>query len=157
MHVIQIKKGTRSEIEAAKLSGLLLPGEPYLIEDEGRLGVGLASDSYSAMALEVPRLLSIVSGTSLSPNLDLYENYEITALATDIIINNPVGNLHDFHKLLFRIKDNGSAKQITWGSNFIAGGIDLPAETMDGKISHIGFIWSSAISKWMCIASLTEE
>lgn len=52
MHVIQIKRGTRAEVEAAKLSGDLLPGEPYLIIDEQRLGVGTGTGSYSSFLKE---------------------------------------------------------------------------------------------------------
>lgn len=47
---IQIKRGTRSQVEAAKTSGTLLQGEPYLITDENRLGVGTSASSYSSFA-----------------------------------------------------------------------------------------------------------
>ena len=49
-HTIQIKRGTRSQVEAAKTSGALLQGEPYLITDENRLGVGTSVNSYSSFA-----------------------------------------------------------------------------------------------------------
>lgn len=50
MHIIQIKVGTRAQIEAAKLAGELLPGEPYLVSDENRLAIGTGTNSYSAAA-----------------------------------------------------------------------------------------------------------
>lgn len=49
---IQIKRGTRSQVEAAKTSGTLLQGEPYLITDENRLGVGTSASSYSSFATQ---------------------------------------------------------------------------------------------------------
>ena len=48
MNTIQIKRGTRAQIEAAKTSGQLRDGEPYLITDENRLAVGVSSSGYSS-------------------------------------------------------------------------------------------------------------
>ena len=48
MHTIQIKRGTRAQIEAAKAAGLLKDGEPYLIADEDRLAIGASSSGYSS-------------------------------------------------------------------------------------------------------------
>lgn len=45
---IQIKRGTRAQIETAKAAGLLKDGEPYLITDEARLAVGNAPNGYSS-------------------------------------------------------------------------------------------------------------
>lgn len=50
VHTIQIKRGTRAQIEAAKAAGQLLDGEPYLITDENRLAVGVDSNGYSSFA-----------------------------------------------------------------------------------------------------------
>lgn len=50
VHTIQIKRGTRAQIEAAKAAGQLKDGEPYLIIDEDRLAVGVSSSGYSSFA-----------------------------------------------------------------------------------------------------------
>lgn len=50
VHTIQIKRGTRAQIEAAKAAGLLKDGEPYLIIDEDRLAVGVSPNGYSSFA-----------------------------------------------------------------------------------------------------------
>lgn len=50
VNTIQIKRGTRAQIEAAKAAGLLKDGEPYLIIDEDRLAVGTSSSGYSSFA-----------------------------------------------------------------------------------------------------------
>lgn len=49
-HTIQIKRGTRAQIEAAKAAGQLKDGEPYLITDENRIAVGVSSSGYSSFA-----------------------------------------------------------------------------------------------------------
>lgn len=48
VQTIQIKRGTRAQIEAAKVAGQLKDGEPYLITDENRLAVGVSSSGYSS-------------------------------------------------------------------------------------------------------------
>lgn len=50
VHTIQIKRGTRAQIEAAKAAGQLKDGEPYLITDENRIAVGVNSSGYSSFA-----------------------------------------------------------------------------------------------------------
>lgn len=47
--LIQVRTGTRAQLEAAKTAGTLAAGEPYLITDESRLAVGTAADEYAAM------------------------------------------------------------------------------------------------------------
>lgn len=50
IRTIQIKRGTRAQIEAAKAAGQLRDGEPYLITDENRIAVGVSSSGYSSFA-----------------------------------------------------------------------------------------------------------
>lgn len=48
VQTIQIKRGTRAQIEAAKVAGQLKDGEPYLIIDENRIAVGISPSGYSS-------------------------------------------------------------------------------------------------------------
>ena len=47
---VQIKRGTRAQLDAAAGAGQLHAGEEYLITDEGRLAVGTSSTTYQAAA-----------------------------------------------------------------------------------------------------------
>jgi hypothetical protein len=49
---IQIKQGTRGDLDTAAGASGLHQGEPYLITDEGRLAVGTGTGTYEAMAKE---------------------------------------------------------------------------------------------------------
>lgn len=44
------------------------------------------------------------------------------------------GTPTDFQKLLIRIKDNGTARAITWGASFEAKGVALPTTTVISKV-----------------------
>lgn len=47
MAKIQIKRGTRAQINSAASATGLLAGEPYLITDENRLAIGLSTTTYA--------------------------------------------------------------------------------------------------------------
>lgn len=87
MASIQVKRGTRAQLEAAKPASGLAEGEPYLITDEGRLAVGTAANAYSDAALksEVDAKLPLISGQSeINAALaddDVFAAYDTSATA----------------------------------------------------------------------------
>ena len=87
MASIQVKRGTRAQLEAAKPASGLAEGEPYLITDEGRLAVGTAANAYSDAALksEVDAKLPLISGQSeINDALaddDVFAAYDTSATA----------------------------------------------------------------------------
>jgi len=78
-------------------------------------------------------------------------------LAENLTINNPTGIPNDGQRLIIRIKDNGTARTITWGSNYQSVGATLPTTTTAGKITYIGLIYNSSASKWDCVAVATQS
>ncbi|MEN6304148.1 MAG: hypothetical protein ABFD96_15560, partial [Armatimonadia bacterium] len=50
-NTIKIKRGTRTQLNAAASASGLVQGEPYLITDENRLAVGLSATTYAEYAL----------------------------------------------------------------------------------------------------------
>lgn len=83
---------------------------------------------------------------------DLYIN--IPAIAQAFTIANVEGTPVDFQKLIFRIKDDGTGRAITWGAEYVAGGVALPTTTTAGKILHLGFMYdtANALNAWLLIA-----
>ena len=102
------------------------------------------------------RVYSTASTAAPSFSADSYEAVSITALATNITSFSVSGTPADFQKLLVRIKDNGTARTITWGSQFESKGVSLPTTTTSSKALTIGFLYDSATSKWGCIAASQE-
>jgi hypothetical protein len=66
------------------------------------------------------------------------------------------GTPNNGEMLLYRIKDNGTARAITWGASFQAMGAALPTTTVLSKILHVLFIWDSVASKWGCLSTAQE-
>lgn len=105
-----------------------------------------------------PRVTSITSSATPSINTDTTDMFIITALATNItsmssgLSGTPVSG----QKLIIRIKDNGTARTITWGSSFASRGATLPTTTVANKTHYIGFIYNEQTSTWDCVVETTE-
>ena len=103
-----------------------------------------------------PRVSSTTSGSSLTPTIASYDQYVYTALAANLTINAPTGTPVDGNKLLFRIKDNGTARTLTWDAIFRAIGVTLPTTTVASKTMYVGAVYNAAETKWDIIA-VTKE
>lgn len=105
-----------------------------------------------------PRVSTEASSATPTINTDNVDAHSITALATDItsMTTNLSGTPTNFQKLIIRIKDNGTARAITWGASFEAKGVALPTTTTISKVLTVGFIYDTVTSKWGCVASVTE-
>jgi len=105
------------------------------------------------------RVQSFVSDATPAIDVDSYDAVTITALATAItnMSTDMTGTPTNFQKLTFRIKDDGTNRAITWGTNFEAKGVSLPATTTASKVLTVGFIYDTVTSKWGCVASVLES
>lgn len=66
---LKVKRGTRSQLDAAASAGKLASGEPYLITDEARLAVGISGTEYAAMArLEETENITNIAGYEMDVN-----------------------------------------------------------------------------------------
>ena len=102
------------------------------------------------------RVWTAASDATPDVNSDDYDAVTITALAAAITDVNMSGTPTNFQKLIFRIKDNGTARAITWGSDFEDAGVALPTTTVISKLLTVGFIYNSVSGKWGCVASVSQ-
>jgi hypothetical protein len=62
--------------------------------------------------------------------------------------------------MLFRIKDNGSARSISWTTGaskaFRAIGVTLPTTTVINKTLYVGCVYNSTDSRWDAVAVSQE-
>jgi len=101
-----------------------------------------------------PRVDTTASTASLTINSDNDDMYTVTALAAAMTVNNPTGTPVEGQKLILRVKDNGTARALTWGTAFRAGtDVALPTTTVVSKTLYMGFIYNTADSKWDCLAT----
>ena len=79
----------------------------------------------------------------------------LTAQAVALTIASPTGGV-DGRKLTLRIKDNGTARSITWNAIFRAVGVTLPLTTVVNKMLYVGAIYNTADTKWD-VVSVAQE
>ena len=75
----------------------------------------------------------------------------VTAQAVALTLANPTGTIIDGKSLIIRIKDNGTARAITYDTQYRAIGVTLPSTTIISKTLYLGFIYNSTDTKWDCI------
>ena len=104
------------------------------------------------------RVTTITSSATPTINTDNCDVVTITALATAItsMTTNLSGTPDNFDKLIIRIKDNGTARAITWGASFEAMGVALPTTTVISKRLRVEFEYDTVTSKWGCVGSQQE-
>ena len=119
--------------------------------DQGHQGnQGAQGDSYN----DSGNVGTTESSATPSIDVDDYDMYRITALEDDITSVSISGTPFTGQKLIVQIKDDGTAREIAWGSSFEANGVDLPTTTTISKLLTVGFIYNG--SKWGCVA-VSEE
>ena len=80
----------------------------------------------------------------------------ITAQAVGLTLANPTGTFSEGQSLIIRIKDNGTARSIAYGTNFRAIGVTAPTTTVANKTTYIGCIYNSTDTKFDIVGVCTE-
>lgn len=101
--------------------------------------------------------------TTTSPfawNSDSYDQQSFSALANALTINADAGTPTDGQKAMFRFKDNGTARALTWttgtSNSFRAIGVTLPTTTVINKTVYVGCVYNVADSRWDAVAVAQE-
>lgn len=97
---------------------------------------------------------TIDTGSAL--DTDLCDIFVITAQAGALLFNNPGGTGATGKRLIIRIKDNGTARALTWASKFRALGNTLPTTTVVSKTLYLGFFYNGTDDKWDLVAKAQE-
>jgi len=107
-----------------------------------------------------PRVTSAASASTLTPSIATADVYAYTALAANLAINAPTGTPVDGDKLIFRILDNGTARNLTWDATYTVIGVTLPTTTTANKTTYVGCIYNaygaSGTGRWDVIAVTTQ-
>ena len=104
----------------------------------------------------VRRVSSVASTATLTPVYGSYDDYIVTALAANITIANPTGTPKEGQQFIIRLKDNGTARTITWGTAYRVIGVTSPITTVVNKTVYIGGKYNSTDAKVDIIAVAQE-
>lgn len=99
-----------------------------------------------------PRVGSVASGATITADAESHAQFHVTALAADATIAEPTGSSVDGQMLLYRIRDNGTARALTWHAAFRPVGVDLPSTTTPSKTMYVGTVRNAVDAAWDVIA-----
>jgi hypothetical protein len=97
----------------------------------------------------------VTTNTTITPP-SANSQYNVTALASDLVIAAPSGTPISGHRMILRIKDNGVSRALTWNATYFPIDITLPATTTAGKVLYIGIVYNDIESRWDVIAIAQE-
>ena len=107
-----------------------------------------------------PRVVTATSyttDTGISLSVATADEFDVTAQAGALKLNNPGGTPVNGQKLIVRIKDNATARALTYDTQFRAStDLALPTTTVLSKTLYMGFLYNSADTKWDLLASLNN-
>lgn len=99
---------------------------------------------------------TIASSSTITPPSNDCNQYNVTALAVPATIAAPSGTPADGQKLLLRIKDDGTARALTWNAIYRVIGTILPTTTVSTKTTYVGCVYNSADVVWDVVAVTTQ-
>ena len=95
--------------------------------------------------------------TSVTIDVSTTDMHITTAQAGALLFNNPSGTPTEGQKLMIRITDNGTARALTYDTQFRASSdLALPTTTVISKTLYMGFIWNATNSKWDLLAVMNN-
>jgi hypothetical protein len=114
------------------------------------LGSDLRLGGSSGISAFKPRVNSQASASAVTPDIASYDAYDFTALAADLTINNPTGTAYDFQRLVVRVVDDGTARNLAWGGNYRRlTDTPIPVATIPTKILECEFRYHAGLSVWV--------
>lgn len=135
-----------------RFDGIQESSETVIVSDEGN-EVTITVDSVDTL---VTRVNSITSASTVTPNADYYDFIKITAQAEALTLANPSGTPTEGQAMVIRIKDNGTARAISYGSEYRAIGVTLPTTTVISKTMYLAMVRNATDSKWDVIGVSQE-
>lgn len=112
---------------------------------------GVVQDIYKPL----PSVQSVVSAATVTPTSS-NDLVIITAQAAALTLANPTGTWSQGKDLMIRIKDDGTARAITFDTKYRAIGVTLPTTTVISKTTYVGIIYNSTDDKFDVIGVTTE-
>lgn len=102
------------------------------------------------------RVSSATSTSTLTPNIALFDQYNLTAQAASLTVAAPTGTPVDGNRLIIRLLDNGTSRAISWNATYTPIGVTLPTATIVNKTMYIGCIYNANNTRWDVVAVVIQ-
>lgn len=102
------------------------------------------------------RVQSVTSASTITPTAT-NDFVRVTALAVNAQFLNPSGTFSEAKPFVIRLKDNGSARNLTWDTKYRGIGGALPSVTVAGKWMYLPVIYNATDDKFDVILPAAQE
>lgn len=112
----------------------------------------------AALALKADintRSISTTSTATLTPNVDSYDLFVISAQAEVLVIANPTGTAVLGNGFMIDLEDNGTARAISYGNLYTSTFVTLPTTTVLGKRMKLVFQYNG--TNWELLNVINEQ
>lgn len=125
---------------------------------EGVVIPSISSTNTLTNKRHTPRVYTAANNASLTPEIDTYDVFHLTAMSAATTINNhSTSTPADGEIMEIRFLDNATARALTWGSAYVAkAGTALPTTTTLSKNLVCLFVYNANLAKWNLYATGTE-
>jgi hypothetical protein len=108
-----------------------------------------------AALARVPTVQTVASAATVTPTFG-NDLVAITAQAVALAVANPTGTAIPGLGMVIRIKDNGTARAISWGTQYRGIGVTLPSTTVASKTTYVAMIYNATDTTWDVVAVGTQ-
>lgn len=159
-----LPRGTRAALNTLAAANGLVANQAYWLTDESRVVVATSVSAYAdtpnttdlaGKAPKTPQIQAVASAATVTPTFS-NDQVNITAQAAALTLANPTGTAVDGWGIVIRIKDNGTARTIAYGTQYRAIGVTLPTTTVISKTLYIAMVFNNADTKWDVVAVAQE-
>ena len=120
-----------------------------------RVSIASSKAYLTLLKIAAPSIQTVTSSATVTPTFS-DDMVKITAQAAGLTLANPTGTAVPGWGIAIRIKDNGTAQTIAYGTQYRAIGVTLPTTTVISKTLYLGMIYNSDDTKWDVVAVAQE-
>jgi hypothetical protein len=163
-HVYFIKNASGESVVLTQGSGgnvTIANGKSAIVYADGA-GAGAEVVDLTNTFLFQPLTRAVAaSGTSgtLTPNSDTTDIFNAFALDGAVTLAAPSGTPIDGQRIILRLRDNGTARALTWtttSGGYRVIGTTLPSTTTISKLLYVGCVYNSTDTFWDVVAVTTQ-
>lgn len=111
---------------------------------QGMTGV----QGYTGVGLPLPITDTTQTATTVTPNSATTDVYVVKRLTTDAVFAAPTGSPVNGQTLVIRVKDDGTAHNLSYNAIYVPIEVTLPTTTVANKYVYIGCLYNSDATKW---------
>ena len=147
-----------SQLEVSNTDTTITRSAAGVLAVEGVVIPSISSTNIITNKRNQPRVYSAANNASLTPEIDTYDIFHLTAMSAATTINNhSTSTPADGELMEFRFLDNATPRALTWGTAYVAkAGVALPTTTTTSKNLVCLFEYNSNLTKWNLLSSGLE-